>query len=454
LALARGRDIGASAMTTARLLLTLFGSLQGRHVLSQTTVAPIVIAPTLPATAAVTFLPGTTSVAPGSVTATVPASLAPPYPDQSDPNCVVGQSCSTGTLVGTKVPVRGLCVTSAGQNWCWDACNLNHTLTSFSQTNTAGIALMVKQLRTGMRFGSCPGATFTPTCNPGERCTPPGLTWGRGMCITISGKGNQCLDMCNFKLPLDTFKATPGKQAGTVQIVEMVRAGRDPAGLTTCPMASVWIWLWIPLVLCCAIGLCAVAYYLFNYYKKINRRGGSSKYREPEEPYVEDQAPYADYQQVAPQDQDFEMAPPQTMDQMDQTMDPMPVVDDYQGPPAAEPFLEEQAQALGTVQPNIFDQPPNLMAGLAPQTVLQPMGTMYPGAQPTYAAPMMAYQQPGFPQAAYPQAASMSLAGSAMQQPRPVYTTSMTNPMTTGLPAQYGAYGAYGNPATTSMRIG
>ena len=44
---------------------------------------------------------------------------------------------------------------------------------------------MVKQFRTGQRGqNSCPGAKLTTTCNPGERCTPPGLTWGRGMCTS------------------------------------------------------------------------------------------------------------------------------------------------------------------------------------------------------------------------------------------------------------------------------
>merc|ERR1719316_2667459 len=127
------------------------------------------------------------------------------------------------------------------------------------------------------------------------------------------GTGNVCLDMCNTDIPLDTFHDTPGKVAGTVSLVEMVRAGQDPAGLTQCPMASVWLWLWIPLLLCVLIGICAAAYWMFNFYTGRLKKFKNKGYREPEQPLVEDDAPYADYQQVAPQDgQDLEamqMAP-------------------------------------------------------------------------------------------------------------------------------------------------
>jgi len=437
----------------ARLLLAVVGLLQGWYAQGQTvapiviappTAAPVVVADTTPAPVAEV---ATTAAMPASVS-TVPASLAPTYPDQQDPNCVVGQSCSTGSLVPT---VRGLCVTDMGSNWCWDACNLKHPVTSYSTANQAGIALMVKQLRTGMRFGSCPGASFTPTCNPGERCTPPGSTWGRGMCTTQVGAGNQCLDMCNYKIPMDTFHDTPGKQAGTVQIVQMVRAGRDPAGLTTCPGASVWVWLWFPLLLFCSIGMCALAYWMFNFYRGRLKRGGNKGYREPEQPYVEEGQPYVDYDQVAPQDMD-QMAP---QDQYYGEEDPMPVVDqqDYGAvlAPAAVPVSTE---------PNLFEQPMLMPLAAGSVYAQQPLTTGYPT---TYAAPMTMAPQ-------MYQANSMSVSGAQgytttyQQAAMPQYVSQAAVPQYTSqmlaAPVTMQPYGAYGGatattyPGTTSMRMG
>lgn len=339
---------------------------------------------------------------------------------------------------------RGLCVATAVSKSCWDACNMAHPVESYATGGTAdmiaGVALMVKQIRTGMRFGSCPGATFTPTCNPGERCTPPGLTWGRGMCLTVTGKGNQCLDMCDDQIPLTTFHDTPGKQAGTVSMVQLVRAGRDPAGLTTCPMRSIWLWLWIPLFLCFVIGLCAGVYYLFNLSKSRGKRGNKA-FREQDPAYAEDEAPLMDYQQVGPEDMDMRMAPPQTMDQMD----PMPVIDDYpQDNPVTMPLGGQFAAAPSLSQPtpeyNIFNPQLGSATTSAPQAVAAPMGTYYPGmAVPTvstYAAPATLASPMTFP----PQAGSMSVSGyqGSMLQSRPAY----------------GAYGSYGPVTTPSMRIG
>lgn len=309
---------------------------------------------------------------------------------------------------------------------------------SYSTTNTAGIALMVKQLRTGMRSNSCPVVDEDPACNAGQRCTPPGYTWGRGMCTTVTGKGNQCLDMCDEALALTAFHDTPGKQAGTVSIVEMVRAGRDPAGLTTCPLPTIWIWLWIPLLTCGAIGLCAGAFYVFKFRSGLSKRGRKG-YQEPEPAYADDQAPYVDYQQDYQQEPEFQQddqqyytqdqmvsaAAPQTQEQFQaQLEDPMPVVDQGLYEPAAAP-----------AEPNLFDQP-GLMAPLTqkqqPSTIVQPMGTMYPGM----VAPSAAGGYTTMPQ----------------RQATPQYTSQPT----------YGAYGAYGGattvaaayPGTTSMRIG
>jgi hypothetical protein len=276
------------------------------------------------------------------------------------------------------------------------------------------------------------------------------------MCLTIPGQGNQCTDMCNTKIPLDTFHDTPGKQAGTVAIVEMVRAGRDPAGLTTCPGPSVWIWLWIPILLCCLIGFCALAYYMWNYYRQRLKRGRSG-YREPEPGYVEDQVPYADYQQVSPQDMEYDqMAPPQTMD-MDQTLEPMPVAEPYQeiAPQTAMPLLEEKAVELSG--PNLFGDP-SLMGGFAPAAVAAPAAYAIGG--PTYAQPYML--QPQATSMAVSNYGGLSGYGGSAYQSRPMVGGVVTG---ASVPS-YGAYGAYGAPnaygganvttypGTTSMRIG
>jgi len=261
------------------------------------------------------------------------------------------------------------------------------------------------------------------------------------MCITVTGKGNQCLDMCDAKISLDTFHDTPGKQAGTIGIVEQVRAGRDPAGFTTCPGPSVWLWLWIPLSLCCVIGFCALAYYMFNYY-----RGRLKRYREPvEQPAYVDEQGYVSYDQGMPQPQDAtdlqQMAPGQD--------EPMPVIDQPMVggamPVIEQPaVLEPQTVAAGQ---NLFGGEPNLMAGLQqPQTVITPQAA---GLYPQMAAPMTAYT---------PQLSTVQMAGQPTMASRPVYGgQSMTmggSVLSTGIPS-YSAYGAYGTTYPTgSMRIG
>lgn len=389
------------------------------------------------------------------INTSIPGTTNQIYPDVEDGTCTPGGYCTpnAGILIPT---IRGLCVAVPGMTQqCWDACNDNHTLDLYGAgqpaTTQKALAMMVKQLRTGRRYGSCPGSASAAAarretiCNPGERCTPPGLTWGRGMCITMAGNGtglqqDACLDMCDTSIPETTWKSTPGKQAGTLRMVRQVQAGRDPSGLTTCPGISVWVWLWFPIFLCCAIGCCAGSYYSFMYYK--NRIKPNRSYREPvNEPFMEDgqgMGQYNDFPQGQPQEMDA-YPPPQTMDAME---DPMPVIEPQQEPLLAEVPVAPAAFVEEKVEPNLFDQP-NLMAGLAPLTVAAPTAS-YPVAGSNYITSYQAAPQ-YTTSYAVPQAASMSVAA-------PVYVAGGATTVT----PSYGAYGAYGTtyPGTTSMRIG
>jgi hypothetical protein len=388
-----------------------------------------------------------------------PGTLTEIFPDVSDGSCTAGSYCSTGAGITTP-RLRGLCVSAAAGQQCWDACNPAHDLHAYglgqNDATQKAIAMMVNQLRTGQRYGACPGsqsASAQAACIVGERCTPPGLTLGRGMCITLSDgqkQTDQCLDMCDTSIPLTTYKNTPGYQSGTLKIVQQVQAGRDPAGRTTCPAVSVWVWLWVPLLLCCCIGVCAASYVGYTSYVSRLKR---SNYREPREneAFVEEQgAPYENYQdQGQPYYQDDQMPPPQTMDVMEDA-GPMPVLE-----PQQEPLLQQAEVQPLKADMNLFEAP-NLMGGLAPITVAAPAA--YPMAGSNY----MTYPQASYTQ--YPAQSSMTV-----QQPMytaaPQYTTPQYTSVQMTQPT-YGAYGAYGGvttsgvqPAsyaatTTSMRIG
>jgi hypothetical protein len=177
---------------------------------------------------------------------------------------------------------------------------------------------------------------------------------------------------------------------------------------------------------------------MFKYYSSRLKRGSSRGYREPEQPFVDESAPYVDYQEDYQQQdyqQDYQqrdleqMPPPQSTEQLD----PMPVVDQgmYEevGLPAVAPLAG----------PNIFEQP-NLLGGLAPATIAAPLGTTFPGMPPIGLGPTYAT-----PVTSYPQAGSMSVGGMGALYPT-TYTQSMA--------AQQPAYGAYGQYTTTSMRMG
>lgn len=408
-------------MMMARLLFAVLCSLQGRHVYS-------VAAPT-----AANSITGVVAVA-----------------DVSDPNCNIGSACSP-TIAGSILPpaLRGLCVGTTSGNMCWDACNEEHAPETYSTDANfrLGIALMVKQFRTGQRGGaSCQGAKLRSTCAPGERCTPPQSTWGRGMCTNMPPNGNQCVDMCDTKIPLTAFKNTIGKQAGTVSIVEQVRGGRDPLGHTTCPGPSVWLWLWIPILLCILVGACFGVFRMFQGFKGLKKGQPSDRnrqqYKEPtEEPFVEEG--YDDYNQGAKA--------------MEYSEEPMPVMEPMMDQSAViyeAPLMGEQV--IAPAAPVLFGGEPNLMAGLAPTTMAQPgVGTFL--APTTYSqyttGAAGAYT-------VYPQASSVT-SGSAYVS-RPAYGGSTVVPggtLGTQMPA-YGAYGAYGGVPTTtsyptgSMRIG
>lgn len=322
------------------------------------------------------------------------------------------------------------------------------------------------------------------------------------MCVTITGAGNQCLDMCDKKTVL-AISTTAGKQAGTKQTVNAVRAGRDPEGRTTCPGPSVWIWLWIPIVLCCLMGLVFGAWKIYEVQLTRKRQRNKGTYREPDQPFPEENPASAVYQPQEEMETQMEpppMAgaaayeqPPMTAAMMAPENDPMPVLQ-------PEPAYLAPVEVIQPTEsfPNLFGQPPLTL--VAPQTVApnffpgmgslqqplttysQPITTSYPQAAPT------SFSGAGMLQTSYPQAGSMAVSGGGvLQAPASAYTTpaygtaasayaaygtplvgSMTNPMTT-VPPSYGAYGAYGAspsygaqmaanttvyPGTTSMRIG
>jgi len=332
---------------------------------------------------------------------------------------------------------RGLCTTG---NVCWDACNdqlhPDERAYSTDENTQDAIALMIKELRTGIRnpFGQgCPGGVLKSTCNAGERCTPPGLTLYRGMCVTsaTAGVGNQCLDMCDTKIPLETFKASVGKQAGTYSMAEQVRAGRDPQGYTECPGLSPWLWLWIPILLLILIGCCGAAYYMYNKMRRMKRGKGQDQ---QEQPLYQDQ-----YQYPAEYPEDGGMQPP--MEPMTVTEDPMPALAPETAPyyepevPQAPVAYSEVAVAPFQpveVQPSsaLFGQP-NLMGGFPTTTVAAPVTTMLPTQYSS--APIT--MQGAYP--AYPQASSMAMSNTMM--------------------SQYGAapFGAYGQQVgSTSYRVG
>jgi len=252
------------------------------------------------------------------------------------------------------------------------------------------------------------------------------------MCVTSAvGLGNQCLDMCDTSIPMALFKDTPGKQAGTVNIVNAVRAGRDPKGMVTCPITGAMLWLLIPLTLCCCVGLVGGAAWVFNYMRALRRKQNqkNQNYREPEQQFLEEQQqPYADYGQEQPQEQ---------YQQRDYAAEPMPVM---------EPMVEVPVLQAG--EQNIFGGAPNLMGGLAPLsaplTVAAPT-TMYPSlaAPMTAAYPTASYQLPA---QGYAQAGSSYVTGSQFGG-----SMALTGgAMATQMPA-YGAYGAYGAQAAPQM---
>jgi len=328
----------------------------------------------------------------------------PAYTDFKDDSCTPPKGCAGGTIPAE----RGLCVETAAGKYCWDACNTAHQPLEYGGVRPvpdpnpeipAGLAIMVKEFRTGYRgILSCPNSKMAATCNPGQRCTPAGLTLYRGMCVQTPPNGNQCLDMCDTSISLvatkdglPSFHDTPGKMAGTVNMVQQVRAGRDPQGYTTCPGLTVWAWLWFPILLCCLVGFCGGAYWMFQYYRqRLKKQKEKVQNYEPDTPFVEDGAQYAQYDQVQPQD-NFN--------------DPMPVA--Y---PEQQPMLEKRDEPV--TMPMV---PP-----LAP--VALPQQNMF--GTPNLAAGSSFARGPGMSGIpAYPQAGSMALSNAG------VYA------------APYGAYG-------------
>jgi hypothetical protein len=170
------------------------------------------------------------------------------------------------------------------------------------------------------------------------------------------------------------------------------------------------MWLWFPILLCCCVGFCALAYYLYSYYRRrLKKTKDTSGFMDED---FQD-GPYVDYNEVAPQPM---------MQDMPMAMEPMPVIDQAPAPMEAvvPPLVPMENNIFGT--PNLLSQP-----AVGPQTIAMPMGTNL-GGFPTVPSGRVGSFQP--------------------------YGGSMASQM----PA-YGAYGAYGGTQmggfpTNSMRIG
>jgi len=233
--------------------------------------------------------------------------------------------------------------------------------------------------------------------------------------------------MCNTAVALTAFKAA-GKEAGTITTVQMVRAGRDPDGLTTCPGPSVWYWLWFPILLCCCVGICALAYYMYSYYRRrLKKQKDTSGFMDEDMMPMQDM-PYQDYNEVAPQ----------PMQEPLPIADPVPTTQDFMQEPieTVPPLVPMNLAPTATYEQNIFGEPSLLQGRTAvPQTVAMPMATNL-GGFPTVPSGRVGSFQPQM-------------------------ATGFGGSMGTQMP-QYGAYGAYGGAGTiagggyptTSMRIG
>jgi hypothetical protein len=229
--------------------------------------------------------------------------------------------------------------------------------------------------------------------------------------------------MCDTKIPLDAFHDAPGKQAGTVSLVEQIRGGRDPAGYTTCPGASVWVWLWFPILLCCLLGFCYLAYWMFNYYRTRLRKDKNRNMRD--EPFVQDDVPYGNYDQVQPQ--------------MERGVDPMPVMEPSGGGGGGAPVMD--VDQIPQMQPVVQQQPMTVAAPAASQSLFGTpdlMGGLAPSYQPATVMPATTYMQ------ASPYSNSMQVPMATQMTQMPAATYSQYGA------APYGAYSSYGG----SYRIG
>jgi hypothetical protein len=354
--------------------------------------------------------------------------------------------------------LRGLCVANNGSSWCWDACNLAHPPEAYSvnASTQAGMALLVQQVRSNLNAAiPCPGIQTTVGCNVGQRCTPPLLTLDRGMCVLNGAPQTpQCLDMCDMNIDLATFKNTPGKQAGTVNTVQLVRSGHDPIGKTTCPGPSVWVWLWFPILLCLCIGCCGIAYYMYQFYRKrlkgIPKRDvdmeNDTPFMQPPPQDFQDFQPQPDYQQVAnkempldypgdyPPTADKDMLPP-FPDMQDQppVMEPQYMEPPVMAPaPVAVPIVEPVQPVYNT---ELFGQP-----SLLSQQVQAAPSTFYT-SQAAQPYPAYSYAQPAATATSYTMAGTMPMT-QYTQYPTAQYTTQPTT----------AAY--YAAQPSASMRIG
>jgi hypothetical protein len=210
--------------------------------------------------------------------------------------------------------------------------------------------------------------------------------------------------------------------------------------------------LWFPLTVIILLATCAGLFQAKKIYDARFRRYNNNKQFQEEM-----QEEFADYDQVQPQEQ-FEPVPSQHSDRrsmdrpLDQTQyneaeDPMPVVD----PPA--PVVVQE-----TPQRNIFDGAAPLTVA-APSPVVTAPGAAYAAptssvyAAPTYAAPTTMPTTLSY-SGVQPRVGSMTVGGGVLQSvtTAPTTTSMQVGGMATQVP--YGAYGAYGQPAITSMRVG
>lgn len=284
--------------------------------------------------------------------------------------------------------------------------------------------MMVSSIRQGRHPVSCPDVQSRyGECEPGNRCTRMNIQRDQGMCVSVPNAvpANQCLDMCDTSIPLDTFKTIPGHKEGTKKTVEAVRAGWDTGPFpVTCPGAQWWMFLWIPAILICCVLGCLGFWYANKFVRSRrmkysdNRDQENFNYGQQQTPYISDdqyRAEESDYRRVEEEyRQEPEYAqevPPQTMvEEVPQQILPDPLPAPVEPPPAvvaaAAPQIVSMSYATG---PTMSSMPAQAPAVMMPQGMshYSTSASGYPGATAYQGLTSTAYAQPSYGQPSYGQ---------------------------------------------------